>query len=1179
MMNPDEKLSSSPDKALKRYRQQTRRLAKNPVLKEAVIAMEAKLHEAKFVGWLKDLPKVQRQKILGAVARYYIPWQIAENENSVSTPVRLVFDASAIDEETGYSLNCLVAKGIKSLNSMYEIYIRFRCFAVALHTDVKKMYNHIKLKSEDWRFQLYFWQKDLDVNIEPMIKVIMTIIYGVKASGNQAECALRKLAELLKHLYPEAAHAIKYDTYMDDTVTGTTDIDKADALTADLSAMLSQGGFSTKGYTISGRPPPASLSKDGVSVGVLGGKWLSETDEIQLCIGPVTFATKNVGKGKRKSGEKTNIVPKQLTKRVCAGKVGAVFDLIGLVCPIVAGFKIDLHELHLSYDWDDVLSDVDREIWVKNFQLMEDLSSLIWPRAVIPADAVSLDMELIGAGDASKRMACGGCYIRFKRKDGTYSCQLMSAKSKIVSDDITLPRAELFASTINTHLTEVVKRSLKNQNIINVIYILDSEIVLHWLCSQTKRLNPWVRNRCIETARYSDPQSDWFHVSSEDNPVDIATRKGAKVTDVDRVSEWFNGKAWMRLPIEESRESVLKNVHEITIKNEHVDEIKKEEVKLGTDLCRSDFNLVYDDPKATASVYVTLPNPDVFVVQDPSEDVSSIINERLTYSKYLIDPNKFRFSKVVRILAIVIRVTKVWMKTLKSRRDEDRILKNYSVYCPPEEVSLNPKEDTESRYTFQFPIKFAWVNLLDQEIQFALNYIFRKTTDELKKFVPAKCYENMSVEKDGILYHVGRVFTYDIEIEDCGYGISDKMIDLSKHTFVVPIVDRYSPVAFSIVNDIHWNHNTAKHGGVETTIRAIMTIAHILKVRDLVKLFKKNCKRCRYILKRTVDVMMGSASKEQLKVAPPFYITQVDLCGPFNSYSKNNKRATVKVWMAVFVCSTTGMTSIKIMEGYDTVQFLYAFTRFSDDFGFPKKMLADEGSQLVCGCESVVLNMTDIKSQLNREYGIDFETCPVGGHNFHGRVERKIRTIKDILVRSIHNARLSVIEWETLCSEIANSINDLPVAIGNETESLENLDLITPNRLRIARNNSRSPVGPLEVTGKIERLIRLKNDVFQSWWEAWLVSALPRLIPKPKWFTNDVDIKCGDIVLFDKSDASFVGEYKYGIVDEIHRSKDSKIRSATIRYRNASEEIFRTTNRAVRSIVVIHRIDEVDIME
>ena len=139
--------------------------------------------------------------------------------------------------------------------------------------------------------------------------------------------------------------------------------------------------------------------------------------------------------------------------------------------------------------------------------------------------------------------------------------------------------------------------------------------------------------------------------------------------------------------------------------------------------------------------------------------------------------------------------------------------------------------------------------------------------------------------------------------------------------------------------------------------------------------------------------------------------------------------------------------------------------------------------------------------------------------------------------------------------------------------------MITPNRLRLGRINNRSPIGPLELTGKIERILQLKTDVFQSWWEAWLVSALPKLIPQPKWFKSDVDLKRGDVVLFNKAEGSMVGEYKYGIVEECHPSSDGRIRSVTVRYRNASEGIDRTTKRAVRTLVVIHRIDEIDLME
>ena len=158
--------------------------------------------------------------------------------------------------------------------------------------------------------------------------------------------------------------------------------------------------------------------------------------------------------------------------------------------------------------------------------------------------------------------------------------------------------------------------------------------------------------------------------------------------------------------------------------------------------------------------------------------------------------------------------------------------------------------------------------------------------------------------------------------------------------------------------------------------------------------------------------------------------------------------------------------------------------------------------------------------------------------------------------------------------------SDLREKIGNETDELEHLDLITPNRLRLGRNNQRSPVGPLEVTDKLERLMKLKLDIFQSWWESWLVSAVPKLMPRPKWFVNERDVMRGDVVIFNKDDSKMIaGEYKYGMVESVTMSKDGRIRAAKIRYRNAHENIDRFTNRAVRTLVLIHRVDEIDLME
>ena len=69
-------------------------------------------------------------------------------------------------------------------------------------------------------------------------------------------------------------------------------------------------------------------------------------------------------------------------------------------------------------------------------------------RCVIQVNAVSLDTETIEISDASAKMACSAIYVRFRRRNGLYSCQLIFARSKIVPDNMTLPRAELFAATL-----------------------------------------------------------------------------------------------------------------------------------------------------------------------------------------------------------------------------------------------------------------------------------------------------------------------------------------------------------------------------------------------------------------------------------------------------------------------------------------------------------------------------------------------------------------------------------------------------------------------------------------------------------------------------------------------------------------------------------------------------------
>jgi len=160
--------------------------------------------------------------------------------------------------------------------------------------------------------------------------------------------------------------------------------------------------------------------------------------------------------------------------------------------------------------------------------------------------------------------------------------------------------------------------------------------------------------------------------------------------------------------------------------------------------------------------------------------------------------------------------------------------------------------------------------------------------------------------------------------------------------------------------------------------------SYIIEGRQLIK----SCERCSYLAKRTVEMAMGPTSAYNLTIAPAFYYSQLDLSGPYQSYSPQHKRTTVKIWLIVFCCCSTSAVDIKVMDDYSTTSFIQAFTIFACDHGFPKRLLSDEGSQLIKGCNEMKLSFTDIKAQLIKNSSVEFEVCPVQGHNMHGKVER-----------------------------------------------------------------------------------------------------------------------------------------------------------------------------------------------
>ena len=74
----------------------------------------------------------------------------------------------------------------------------------------------------------------------------------------------------------------------------------------------------------------------------------------------------------------------------------------------------------------------------------------------------------------------------------------------------------------------------------------------------------------------------------------------------------------------------------------------------------------------------------------------------------------------------------------------------------------------------------------------------------------------------------------------------------------------------------------------------------------------------------------------------------------------------------------------------------------------------------------------------------------------------------------------------------------------------ENIDLITPNRLQLGRNNDRSPVSPMKVTVNYQKILEENEKIYNTWFEAWLTSNVPKLTDQPKWFQSNRDVEICD---------------------------------------------------------------------
>jgi hypothetical protein len=130
---------------------------------------------------------------------------------------------------------------------------------------------------------------------------------------------------------------------------------------------------------------------------------------------------------------------------------------------------------------------------------------------------------LHGFADASTKAYGAVIYIRVTDFSDKHYTNILCSKVRIVPiKTITIPRLELCAALLLAELANKVKNAL-DINFNNCFLWSDSSIVLAWIQSPPNKFETFIANRISQIQRLSD-KDQWRHVTSNQNPADIASR-------------------------------------------------------------------------------------------------------------------------------------------------------------------------------------------------------------------------------------------------------------------------------------------------------------------------------------------------------------------------------------------------------------------------------------------------------------------------------------------------------------------------------------------------------------------------------------------------------------------------------------------------------------------------------
>ena len=471
----------------------------------------------------------------GQDTTYYMPVHSVVKETSTTTKVRAVFDASA-KTTSKYSLNDTLAVGPTLHPTIDKILLKFRSYAVAVTSDISKMYREVLLHPEDQPCHRYIWREDQQ---SPWQDYQMTrVTFGVAASPYLAVKVLQQAGRDHGQQHPITQWHIDHSFYVDDLLGGADTVEQAVELYSSLSHILEKASFHLRKWR--------SSSKKVLQQIPLNIQEALPTQELVDQHSAVYPKALGVSWDSREDSMKTSINLSHsysTSKRGVISDIARTFDVLGWIAPVVLPMKLLYRELWMTkVDWDDTISQkhqVVHNTWREELPLMNQVKI---QRYYFGEEKPST-IQLHGFSDASKDAYGAVIYVRATYPTLQPTTEIVIAKSKVAPVATrSVPQLELCGANLLARLMTTTRQVLEVE-LDSICAYTDSTIVLAWLGAQASRYCVYSAHRISQTVTLI-PSHCWRHVPGPQNPADVVSR-GSTAAELLGHHLWWHGPAWL----------------------------------------------------------------------------------------------------------------------------------------------------------------------------------------------------------------------------------------------------------------------------------------------------------------------------------------------------------------------------------------------------------------------------------------------------------------------------------------------------------------------------------------------------------------------------------------------------------------------------------------------------------